>query len=70
MNHKLLQFLLERDILDKYIINKANFKDQTEQNVGGHNLIAYAFDWKNTPEGYDYWSTLDDEYREYTHPIN
>lgn len=55
------QFLAEKDALEKF---RRNVARQRGDRVRPTDLSA-AFRWDETPEGYDYWAALSDEYDAY-----
>ncbi len=60
----LVTFLKEHDALDKYCNNiqysfSNNYILGAVINLPVQNLIAEAFSWRDTPEGYAYWAHID-----------
>lgn len=59
---ELEQFLYKKGVLESVLNNinsqKFVFSDQLTN-------LSKAFIWCDSPEGYDYWSVLEDEFKEY-----
>jgi len=66
------EFLIKKNILNKFIeyfYKNKTFNKKILVNYIDNCLkidyIEYAFDWDRTPEGFDYWDKINDEWMEY-----
>lgn len=57
----LREFLAKSDALSAFERNVRRQRDARARIIN----IESAFDWSDTPEGFDYWYKLNEEYKEY-----
>lgn len=65
MSYSLLSILIKRKALDKYISNALKqFKEQKFKYIISTNEInsCLFFYWTDTPEGFDFWCNIYEEY--------
>jgi hypothetical protein len=63
---KLLEFLKEKGVLKEFMINyngKSGVAWRKRLNASNISIIDWAFDWEDTPQGWEYWNDLDKEYQ-------
>lgn len=58
-------FLVENDILDRYIKYAYKEKEKSKYTVSRYirQIIDWAFKWTDTDEGQTFWSELDEKWR-------
>ena len=58
------EFLLDKgeSVLNKYISNIDPRLIETMTNSSNTFIIVNAFDWSKSPEGYEYWKVISDEW--------
>ena len=61
----LMKFLLEENVLDKFIVNKANNTKTMKMSNSKVLLIDEAFMWNESPEGQEFWLGVEAKYQEY-----
>jgi hypothetical protein len=67
-NEDFYNFLVDNDVLDKYIDNYNEYKfkkislKKYLKNIDKKNLIDNSFNWEITPEGHKFWSKLNDKW--------
>ena len=69
MKAKFIEFLKARGSYDSFLLNLKNdhgaeFNKFIDRHVNRPNiLIACAFDWENSPQGFFYWLKIDDQWK-------
>lgn len=72
-NRVLLRFLVKNRVKGKFIKNcqDPKWEYQTETFIHALNdekcsdVLSHGFSWTNSPEGFEFWSNLDDKYKNY-----
>lgn len=64
ITYTFIRFLYSNKIYGLFFYNFSDTKNRTwlaKYNLMTHptQFIKFAFDWKNTPQGFDYWNKMD-----------
>ena len=62
---ELLEFLKEKGVFEDFMSNYNDNRNAEWRKYWAYlDGITCAFDWEDTPQGWDYWNDLDDEYEQ------
>ena len=62
---ELLEFLKEKGVFEDFMSNYNDNRNAEWRKYWAYlDGITCAFDWEDTPQGWDYWNYLDDEYEQ------
>ena len=63
VDSSIVKFLKEEQIWDIFVKNVKNDIDNNNLKVKRYiSWFPAAFDWKSTPEGYDFWNSVNEKY--------